>query len=329
MTFFRKYMGLLVGGAIALVLVIVVSVLLFKFRSEYARVQSDLQASLMTLERLHQRSPFPNVDNVARVRENLYELEEYLDMLLGTLSRQQIVSEDMERAAFPSEIERTVRRLRASASEKEIRLAEGLAFGFDRYAAGNLPSQEHVPRLVVQLRTVEALCSLLFDARISELVSVEREVFDVERTQEELFDPGAVRRPGRAPAVVAAPATRVAPEGVEGLYTKERYTLTFFASDQAVRDAVNSMIESPMLMIIRNLEMRNEMGLGGISASARLEARLQPRDTPRPGAPGQAPRETVQPTLRDDRLVAGRERVRVTMQVDVYRFEHDEGVEEP
>ncbi len=330
MTFFRKYMVLVVGGAIALVLVILVSALMFKFSSEYARVQSDLQTLSATLDRLHHRDPFPAEDNVARVRENLDELEEYLGTLLGALSMRQVQGEDMERAAFPAEIERTGRRLRAAAAEHEIGLADGLAFGFERYAAGNLPMQEHVSRLVVQLRTIETLCSLLFNAGISELVGVEREVFDVERTQAELMDPASMRRSGRAPAVVAAPATTIEAEGVEGLYTKERYTLTFFASDQALRDALNSMIRSPMLIIIRHLELRNEMGLGGVTASARLAARLQPRDAARPTMPRQpdAARDAAPSLLRDDRLVAGRERVRVTMIVDVYRFVYDEEVEE-
>lgn len=333
MTFFRKYMALIVGGAIALVLIFVVLVLLFKFRAEYARVQSDLQTSLVTLDRLHQRDPFPTRENVERVKANLEDLEAYLDELLGALSRDQVTTEDMERAAFPAEIERTARRLRALAGEKGVDLAEGVAFGFQRYAAGNLPAQEHVPRLVVQLRTVEALCSLLFNAGISELVSVEREVFDIERTQEPELSPAVGRRPGRAPAVVAAPTVTVEPEGVEGLYTKERYKVTFFGTDPVVRDVFNTMTANPMLMIVRNLELRNELGLGGSPPAAQLTARLQPRDAARPpvgGVPG-APRDptmtAARPLQHDDRVVAGRERVRVIMELDVYRFE-DHGQEE-
>jgi hypothetical protein len=325
MTFFRKYMVLVVGGSIALVLILIVSALLFKFRGEYARVQSDLQSSLTTLERLHQRNPYPNRENVERIESNLIELEDYLDTLIASLSRQPVLVEDMERAAFPAAIERTASRLRALAREREVAVADTVAFGFQRYSAGNLPMQEHVPRLASQLRTIEALCTLLIQSGISELVSIEREVFDVERAQEEVAPPGAVRRPGRTPVVVAAPPTPVAPEGVEGLYKKERFTLTFFASDLAVRDVLNSMIASPLMMVVRNLELRNEMGLAGVSPQARLAARLEPRETTRPAAPGQPPRETTRPALHDDRLVAGRERVRVTMDVDVYYFEDAQG----
>lgn len=313
-------MILVVGGAIALVLIVGVSVLLFKFRGEYARVQSDLQTSLVSLERLHQRTPFPTAENVERVRSNLKELESYLDTTLNILSAGQVETEYMERAAFPVEIERTSRRLRAMAAERDISLAEGVAFGFERYAAGNLPMQEHVPRLVVQLRTVERLCTLLFESEISELVHVQRKVFDVERTQQDLMDQAGSRR-GRTEAVVAAPATPVQPEGVEGLYTKERYTLDFFATDQALRDVLNGFVRSPMLMVVRNIELRNEMGLGGTSPAARLASRLQRPDPARPGAPGQE-QEAARPLQHDDRVVAGRERVRVTLTVDVYRFEH-------
>ncbi len=315
-------MVLVVGGSIALLLAIGVVVFMFKYSAEYNRVQSDLQTSLMTLERLHQRDPFPNTENVERMRRNQEELENYRDALLSTMAREQIQTEDMERAAFPAEIERVSRRLRRLASERDVRLAEGMAFGFDRYAAGNLPMQEHVPRLVTQLRTIERLCTLLFDAGISELRGVEREVFDVERTREEVAQPTAVGRRGRTEDVVAAPPVPVKPEGVEGLYSRERYTLTFLASDEALRDTLNDIIASPVLMVVRNLELRNEMALGGTSAASRLAERLRPRETQRePGAPREP--TTTPPRHHEDRVVAGRERIRVVMEVDVYQFEHE------
>ncbi len=319
MTFFRKYMVLVVGGSIALVLMVIVAVLLFKFRSEYARVQSELSASLSTMEQLHHREPFPSSENVERVRSNLAELDGYLETMLSALSAEQVEPEEMERAAFPAEIERTARRLRSLASEQDVTLAEGMAFGFQRYEAGNLPMQEHVSRLVVQLRTIERLCSLLFESGISRLSSVEREVFDVERTHREVTDVAA-RRAARVPEEeVAAPTTPVEPEGVEGLYTKESYTLTFLGTDEAVREVLNNIIQNPMLMVVRNIEMRNELAFEGASPASRLSTRLRERGRPRTDARGE-PQEREQPLLHEDRVVAGRERVRVRMTLDVYRF---------
>lgn len=330
MTFFKKYMLLLVGGGIAAVLILAAAVFMVKFSREYARVQSELTSNQTRLDRLHQRVPFPSVENVERVKGNLRELEGYLEGVLDSLSLKQPEAEAMERAAFPSEIERFNRRLRSLASDEGVRLPEAIAFGFERYAAGNLPSQDHVQRLVVQLRSVELLSSMLFRSGISELVSVEREVFDQERTAAQI-DPAPAMRRGFGATEVVTPAAPTGPEGVEGLYSRERYTFTFFADDAALRMALNQIAESPVLMIVRSLELRNELGLGGSTAAQRISQRLQPRDVPRDaprdmqrmmaGEGGRPGMGATAPQAGQQTVVAGRERVRVTLVVDVYRFE--------
>lgn len=321
MTVFRKYMLLVVGGSIALVLAIIVTVLLVQFSGQYGRMQSELSSNLQRLEQLHQRDPFPSPENVERVSENLEDLENYLEGMLSALSAQQPAIEDMERAAFPPEIERTVRRLRRLAAQQEVQIAETVAFGFGRYAGGNLPMQEHVRRLVNQLQTIEMLCEILFQAQINELIRVEREIFDVERTQREIApDMARRRRTDTTDDVVAAPTTAVEPEGVEGLYTKERYTLTFFASDQALRMVLNQLVAHPVMMVVRNLELQNEMGVGGTSVADRLAQRLRPKETREAAVPPGQEVPSRADLLHEDRIVAGLERVRVTMALDVYRF---------
>ncbi len=322
MSALKKYMVLIVGGSIALVLAIVVIVLLVRFSGEYARIQRDLQSNLRTLEQLHNRDPFPSMNNVEMIESSLLNLENYRDSVLVTLAAAQPEIEDMERAAFPPRMERTAQRLRELAREQNIRVADPLDLGFGRYAAGNLPAQDHVSRLVSQLQTVEHVITVLFEAGISELVGVEREVFDVERTQADPADTAASRRRGVAEVdTVAAPVVRVDPEGVEGLYTRERFTIVFFADDLALRQSLNALASDPILMVVRNLELRSELGLGGVSPTARLASRLQPRET-REGAPARTPEtESERPVLHEDRVVAGRERVRATMTIDVYRFE--------
>lgn len=328
MNFVRKNIGLVIGGSIALVLIIIALVLLVRFRGEYARMQRELDSNLSQLERLQQRDPFPSEENVERVSSSLHALEHYLDDILQALATGQPMGEPMERAQFPPAIEHTARRLRALARESGIDVPPDLTFGFQRYAAGNLPMQEHVPRLVIQLRTIEALVGVLFSAQIRELAEVEREVFDVERTQvrAEAVDP----RRRSFDDVVAEPTTRVEPRGVDGLYTQERYTLRFVADDAAVWDVLNRLAVHPGLVVVRSLELRNEMARDGASAARRLAERLERREVRRAEGPERTLREDdaeARPLLHEDRVVAGRERVHVRMVVDVYRFERVE--EEP
>ncbi len=327
MTFFKKYMALVVGGGIALLLAIVVLVLLIMFSGGYAQIQDDLAANQRELERLTRLATFPSVENVDRLTSNLEELEEFRDELLLTISANQPLIPEMERVAFPPELERTWQRLRSMAAENEVVIPADLRFGFERYAAGNLPLQIHVPRLLSQLYSVDRIGEILIDSGIAELRSVERDVFEEQRApvEREATAAGRRRAPAeQAPVETATRSTAPEPEGVEGLYTRERFTLTFLATEQALFQALNRISDDPVLMIVRNLELRNEMGLGGVSAAARLSSRLQPREGMRPAET--RPDDASRSAMREDRVVAGRERIQTRMVVDVYRldFQHHE-----
>lgn len=334
MSFFKKYALLLVGGVVALVLLCVVAFFMFKFRGEYVRVQQDLQSNLTRLENLHQRDPFPSEENVDRLNQNLHELENYLHSMLDALSAQQPEGEAMERAEFPSEIERTTRRLRSLADSKGVEIAEGVAFGFQRYSAGHLPVEEHVPRLVVQLRSVDRLCELLFNAEIRELRAVQRDVFDVERSREHEEPTARRTRRMEEPEPPETGVARREPRGVEDLYTRERYTFEYKATDRVLRDVLNRLAANPALIVVRKLEVENELATGTRSAAARLTDRLRPSEARRPPRSSERDGEEIdveerQPLRREDRVVAGRELLHVEMIVDVYRFEYSDESEDP
>lgn len=324
MTFFRKYTGLIVGGAIALILLLAVLFLMFRFRAGYAHVQDDLESSVQTLERLHTRDPYPSEANVELVERGRNELDGYLHGLLSALSTGQVEEERMERAAFPTLIERTSRRLYALAAERQVILPGAFTFGFQRYAMGNLPQEEYVPRLVVQLRTIDQIIQYLFNAKIAELKSVEREVFDVERVQRDADAESAFGRRGARTDVVAVPTVAVLPEGIEGLYTKEKYRIAFVAGDVAFREVLNTLARCPLFVVVKDVQARNEDALdSSSSAAAKLAARLQrPKDAP--SGKGEKKEETTadtRPPRHEDRVVAGLEKVHVTLELDVYRFE--------
>jgi hypothetical protein len=322
MSFFRKYLFLVVGGGIALALLLLLSLLLFRFQRQYESVRIALQTHEARRDDLHRRNPFPSAENVDRIRDNLEDMEVYLDGLLTVLSAQQPEPVEMERAAFPAEIEQTTYRLRELAADRHVRLREDLAFGFARYAAGHLPVRSHVGRLVVQLRTIDMLCTLLLTSEISALIQVERDAFDTEAPRQM---EGLVRRDTRPARTAPGTGVPEGPAGVEGLYTRERYTLVFLASEPALRSVLNRLAASPTLIVVRRLDLVNELALEG-SAVDRLAARLQPVAERQRG--GRLDRRVDsepaagQPLRLEDRVVAGRERIRVTMELDVYRFQH-------
>lgn len=330
MTFFKKYMALIIGGGIALLLALIVLVLLIKFSGTYTRIQDDLASNQRELERLIRLATFPSLENVELVEENLLALEIFRDDQLARLAASQPQIVPMERVAFPPELERTWQRLRALAARENVVIPAEMRFGFERYAAGNLPMHQHVPRLLSQLYSIDRIGEILIRSGIAELTGVEREVFEEQRVQAPLEAPAPARRRGAAePEPVEVVAGSPEPQGVEGLYTRERFTFTFLASEPALIEVLNQLARDPVLKIVRNLELRNEMALGGVSAAARLSARLQPRETvARVVDPAGRPEDPSRPAMMEDRVVAGRERVRVRLVVDVYRFEVDQQEEE-
>ncbi len=309
----RKYMVLVVGGSIALVILIVMAVMLWRFSGEYVRVQSELKASTSALERLQNRDPYPADDNVERLDQNLAVMEEMLDVLLEDLASGQIDPEDMERAAFPTLVERTIRGLYEYARDADMRLPERFTFGFERYAMGALPQANHIPRLTVQVRMIERLCRLLADAGVDEIVSIDRPTFDVDAPEERDLVP---RRRGVPEADDETPPgfTDLAPRREHDLYSKERFAVTFYSSDVGLWQTLNALASSDMFVVIKNVELANEDDLRGRSPR---ELRRRPDEDRRTDRDRERPRTLA----ADDRVVAGRERVRVRLELEIYRFE--------
>ncbi len=309
---YRKYMPLIVGGSIALALLIAAGVLLARFSGEYNRVQTELERSIRELERLEGREPFPADENVERLRYNLEGMESFLGDLLSDLAEGQVEPQPMERAAFPTLIERTITHLYEEARAANIRLPERFTFGFERYALGALPASEHIPRLTIQVRMIERVCRLLFEAGISEIVSIERTEFDRDRPAER--DDTLRRR------TVEEPDERdftQLPREERELYSKERIVLTFFSSDPAIWRTLNLLAEDDLFVVVKNAALRNEAELEGRSP-------LALRRTPREDRPAARDRDEPRTLAAEERIVAGRERVRVRLELEVYRFERNE-----
>ena len=310
----KKNMTLIVGGAIAVALLVILLVLLLKFNSSYQQVNRQLQSAQQRLTILNARDPFPSEDNVTMVRTNLAVLQGFFGTLMASLQKGQAEVAKMEPSQFNLLLDQTSRRLFAAAAKAKVAVPRGFPFGFDRYAAGTLPDSVDVPRLAIQLEEVGYLCGLLYLSKITELSAVERPVFEASARPtvavETYVDPRMQRYGGGAPATTATPANPADTyKDPSGLFSRQRYTLTFRASDTAVLAFLNRVAASSRFIVVTRLQMENEAGVP--KAAAALAAAATP------AAPG-APAASL-PT-REQRIVAGREPVRVIVEVEVYRF---------
>lgn len=322
----RKNMVLIVGGGVAGVLLLITLFMLFRFQRRYEGVNSDLRASQQRLDALYARDPFPSEENVLLVQTNLGVLQTYFDGFYGELKTGQIEPVKMEPAEFPLLLGKTMERLRAKAGEAGVALPPRFAFGFEHYAVGALPNAGDVPRLVIQVKTVEELCKILFGSKISEMVSINRQVFEAGVVPAGGDEWGEGRRGSRRRGAgqQQSPVADESGESQEyvdasGLFSREHYVVTFKGKDAAVVEVLNRFARSKMFVVTSRMDMVNEVPI------PKVQAALTPAVVvTKPGSGGAMVAPVAGPKaeapMHEDRIVAGRESVKATLELDVYRF---------
>ena len=331
----RKHMTLIVGGGISLVLFLAALVVLWKFYSSYSKVQEDLQSRTQRLDVLHRRNPYPSDENVRIEQSNLKEQKDRFFSLLDRLSKKQFEADKIEPAEFPILLEKKIRSLSQGAQRANVKLPDSFFFGFDTYARGRLPVKDDIPRLVLQMKTTEALCHLLYGSRVSEIVSLHRQVFEhgVDAAGGGGAEPAVVRgrRREAAPAVTAgAPGSMPAEafQDPDGLFSVEQYRITFRTRDSGVWETFNALVKCHNFITVSRVELlgdtpsKQRADLGGrVAAAGAARVVESAARAGLGGAVGEVATTNQISTLsRSERLMAGSEQVQVTLDLKVFHF---------
>jgi hypothetical protein len=327
---FRKHMVLIVAGCVALLLVAIAVFMLVRSRGAYQQVNRQYDSTRQRLTALYRRDPYPSDENVRLMQTNSAVLEDYFAKQFAALRKDQLEPGKMEPAEFPLVLEKTIRKLHARAVESAVTLPSRFAFGFERYAAGALPNAADVPRLVLQLRSIEELSGLLLQSKIASIVSVKRTIFERGAQAEGAGDAGSGR--GGRRRFVETPADSSVEEQPKedvdpsGLFSREGYELTFEGRDAAIWDVLNALARCKAFAVVSRVELVNEAPLPK-PAAEKAEAPVPPADAPNRmdtlfGAAPEAPAKPVKSEIlsHEERVVAGREFVKAVMDVDLYRF---------
>lgn len=342
---FHKYKVLIIGGAVTVLLLGAGSFMLFKSRSEYLHARVALASEQAKLDRLNRRDPFPSQENISQVDKNSERIEGYLDAFFKEASAGRIEPRAIERSAFPTLLENAFDRLRVMAESNDVEVAERFTYGFEKYAAGELPADEHVARLTIQGQSIQVLCKMLFEAGIASLESVEREVFDVASTRLPAADPSVRRRVSRAtprgrPPTAEPPRASSDPEYL----SRERIKVKFRAIDEVIWRVLNALGAHPTFFILVNFSLMNEAGQRPTLIRAGKRGTEGRRTAVAPvrtggdaimalwegGGAGAGEKTAPKRVLsHEDRLVAGQENVGVELTVDVYRFLQESAEGEP
>jgi len=311
-----KNILLIVAGAVGLAVLGLAGFLLYRGVSRFGSVERTLREAVSELKDYYARDPFPSPGNIDREETNVVVLTEWYDTLLGDLSRGQIEPVEKSPSKFMTTYGKTKNALLKRGGSA---VPAGFAFGFDRYAVSGVPpAPDDVPRLTQQLTIVESVCGVLFDAGVSELVSVRREEFE-----DTLVSAGSGPRPsGRfsAPSEPERKGGTLRQPGVIGprdLYATFHFEFELAAHEKNLLDALNRLARHPLFIVVTDVEIAKVRGgTGGREEAAEPAGR-------EPGLVSSGEGRARAAGSRRERLMYGEELerpLRVKLALDVYQF---------
>lgn len=327
---FRKHSTLIIGLGIAVVLLVIAVVLLVGYRSAYMDSRAALDSARSRLSSLNNRNPFPSDANVQATREQLELVKSNYTGIADRLRANQLTVEAIEPAKFALLLEETVRRIRTFAASEGVSLPAEAGLGFKEYAAGKLPPNDPavMDRLVVQIKAIEDLVALLIGAKINSIDGLQRDMFEVEAEAQPAAEEGgrSARSSGpdrEAPAPVRLPGGIPAAPNSD-LYSTERLTVEFTARESALWEALNRIAASKVTYVV--VDMAVTSTAANLGKPVDLKAKFGGARSG--GTPGQPAATVALDSIpREERIIGGREPLKVKLVVDMYRFHETVGGE--
>ena len=335
----KKSRVILISSAVATAVVAIVCVILavlgFGKASEAAE---RAERATSGIGKVYARDPFPSEENIVQIGTNALLRADWTKKLAAAIDEGAISpARGITPGAFSQMREKMIEGMTKSAPDGEDGkpvVPENFAFGFERYSSGVPAEKVHVDRLVRQLRTMEKLVRILYDAGISHFDAAGREEFEEGSPDDEDYTGRRDR-----PMTVSGPTITIpplpAPKGAVPMQ-RDRFAFQFTAREGAVAailDAVDAMRPFAMVSSLRFEKIRPDVVFPDENESERRAQSGSREDQPRRSrrnrrgaaeeeAPAQAaPALNERPAPRSARLVSGPLReapVRVLMTVDVY-----------
>lgn len=228
----------MIGASVAGALIVGCAVLLFLSHSKLKKVEQSTKAKQVRLEALSSGDPFPSEENVQIELKNGEVLRSWLKTLSSTAAEGQLNLDMRTPSKFRRLLGRTVTQLTRTGGAGVV--SENFFFGFSRYLTegSELPQPGHVSRLAKQLAVVDRVCGILFDAHITHLKGITREVFEGSRKEMALTG-----------------ANSSAGELKEGdLYGKLRFKFEFSATEDAFFDVMNRIASNQLFMSVGTIQ---------------------------------------------------------------------------
>lgn len=280
-----------------------------------SKVKATLGGTYRQLETIYNENPFPYPTNVAVRRSEAAWMTNWCQSLVEELRAGASSNEDLSSSGFIQKLQNTSAELhRQAAAEGGKVLADGFAFGFDRYlgSKSEMPKPENVKRLALQFAMVEAITREVLASHVNALSQIDREKFDGEGV--ETSGGGGGRR--HTPAAAGAPVPAVS--AADARYPRQHFTFTFTADEKSLAEVLGRLAKMPLFVVVTALKIdRVERGL-----LSRPEKPAAEADKTKPAVEFDKAKAAVMPPSQ--RVVSGPEvapLLKTQMQIDVYTFE--------
>lgn len=231
-------------AAVSAVLLIAGGYFLFAEMGRLGEEQSSFDQKKMQLQRLQRNKPYPNQASVDATRKEAEEAAALLQQLAKELA---VDAPPTTPQAFQDELAAMVKAVAEKAAARKIGLPENFYLGFEQYET-QLPPADVVPRLSLQLRSINAVATLLLESQVKSLGAIVRSPVSGER--------------GSVPAETEPDkGTRKKPESAAPELEMVPFDISFNSDQSAFRTAFNRVTELQPPVFVRLVAVENSSPL--------------------------------------------------------------------
>ena len=219
--------------------------------SKGAEVDAALEEQRSQLQHYSTQKLGPSRENIDLVKKDREQVAHLYEQLLATVGRSQIPTHsDLRAVNFLQLMASQVSHLRQAADTNSVKVADGFAFGFGRYAgpptqlpAKGLPEEDTkrvLTLLVKQLRAIEQISLLLISSRVDEINQIRRS---------EVEPAGGANAEALEVPIINDP---------KALYQVLAFEFQFTCTGEALRAFLNSLTKSEWFFAVRSVKVVGE-----------------------------------------------------------------------
>lgn len=304
--FLITYLSVTVGGTAIL------GYLLYSAWASAQQADADYNASVVKLQQLQNKKPFPSAENNAKYVEYTKQYRAEYDKLIAQATGMQKRVEAITPQTFQDLLRTNVSQVEQAAKENNVALPEGFYLGFDQYR-GTLPADNAAGPLARELAAIRVVIDQLITLRAKEITGIRRDTLPeeggarvAENDRGTRGTTGGNNRPG------AGNRTGGGGGGGGGIVSTYGFEVGFVADQAVTRSALDAIANAEQFFIIRSLAIQNSAQEGPEKGGPPVDPAAQiPQD---PAAqPGQPPKPKIV-------VLAGRETLSVSLRIEMVTF---------